>query len=243
MFEFIFADGNLIFNIALGLMLTIASIEIISMLLGTELSSFIEGLLPDLDILPDADIDGGTDLIEGFNLPLLPSALSFFYIGKVPLLILIIIFLTCFGISGHVLQLIWFKITGALLPVLISTPVAFLGSLPLQKLLGRTAWKLFPKDESTAVSQKSFLGSTAVITTGCARFGDAAEARLTDQFGKSHYVMVETDQAGVEFPAGTEIILIEAINASTFRAVNARKELEKKDPKQIGQNRNQKESL
>jgi hypothetical protein len=55
--------------------------------------------------------------------------------------------------------------------------------------------------------------------------------------------MVETDQDGVEFPAGTEVILIEAINASTFKAVNAKEELEKKAPEQIGQNRNQKESL
>ena len=54
--EFLFADNNMPFSIALMLMLIIAVMEGALTLIGLGMSQALDSLLPDLDI--DADIDG-----------------------------------------------------------------------------------------------------------------------------------------------------------------------------------------
>ena len=64
-----------------------------------------------------------------------------------------------------------------------------------------------PRDEpqvfAPAVSRH-----VATIVIGSARRGSAAQAKLRDSYGQTHYVMVEPREAGDEFHAGDAVLLI-----------------------------------
>jgi hypothetical protein len=76
-----------------------------------------------------------------------------------------------------------------------------------------------PKDETDAVSEQSFIGRVAVITLGNASHGSPAEAKLKDQHGQMHYVMVEPDLPNEAFSQGTAVILVRQKGAH-FTAIN-----------------------
>jgi hypothetical protein len=75
-----------------------------------------------------------------------------------------------------------------------------------------------PKDETEAVSEKSFIGLVAVVTTGKAGMGSPAQGKLTDRYGQAHYVMIEPDEAGEEFLQGAEVLLVSR-HGATFKAI------------------------
>ena len=74
------------------------------------------------------------------------------------------------------------------------------------------------RDETESVSEKTFIGRIAVVTLGKARVGSPAQAKLRDQHGQTHYVMVEPDQPGEEFPAGTDVLLVRQVGA-VFKSI------------------------
>ncbi len=101
MTDFILAQENLPFTISLGLMVGIGLLEGVTTLLGFGVSSFIESLLPDFDI--DLDLDADADISHGGDIgsaSALSKMLSWFNIGRVPILVLFILFLLGFGIMG-----------------------------------------------------------------------------------------------------------------------------------------------
>ena len=207
MIEFIISEGNGPFFVALLVMLIITVLETTSMLLGASLSGLIDSILPDVNV--DASVDAGTGIDAGMHSP---SALGMVFgwlgLGRVPALILLIIFLTLFGLFGILAQLSISTITGALLPAWLVSIGVFLLTLPILGTTARVFGKLLPRDESSAVSETSFIGMKAVITIGTSKSGMPAKARLKDDFGQDHYVMVEPLDEGVEFPAQSEIVLL-----------------------------------
>ena len=234
MFKFVLSDGNLPFAVALGLMFAIAALEGTMTLMGAGLSQAIDALLPeslgevDLDAEFDAshelsgqgadfgDVDaGGADIGS-------ESALSKFLgwlrVGQVPVLILFVAFLTVFGLAGLILQSLVQGITGTLLPASIASVPAFMAAVPSVRVIGSGLARLIPKDETSAVASKSFVGRIAVITLGTARSGQPAEAKLKDTHGQTHYVMVEPHNADEAFEAGTHVLLVEQ-SGSRFRVV------------------------
>lgn len=201
MWEFITATENLPFSVALAVMLAVGLLEVVGMLLGAGLSVVIDGLLPDFDLdvdLPDVQSPG-----------IISQVLSWFYVGKVPFMVVFIVLLTCFGIAGLILQSMTQSILGMLMPALLATPFAFTLALPLTRVSVGGIARIMPRDETEAVSSDSFLGRVAVITTGTARKGFAAQARLNDEHGQTHYVMVEPYSSTEEFATGSEVLLIE----------------------------------
>ena len=49
----------------------------------------------------------------------------------------------------------------------------------------------------------------AVITLGKAAMGKPAQARLKDEYGRSHYVMVEPETRGLELESGSNVLLVD----------------------------------
>ena len=200
MFEFLTAEGNLPFSIALAIMFVLALLEGVGMLLGAGLSAFVDGLLPDIDIdvdAPDIDSPGAISQILGW-----------LYIGKVPFLVVFIVLLTCFGIAGLLLQTLFQAVTGVLLINWLAAIAAFVIALPITRVSVKGVAHILPRDETEAVSSNSFIGRVATVTTGTAREGYPAQARLSDQFGQTHYIMVEPDQGQPEQPTGSQVLLI-----------------------------------
>jgi hypothetical protein len=58
----------------------------------------------------------------------------------------------------------------------------------------------------------------ALITAGVATLGNPAQAKLRDEHGQPHYVLVEPESAEVELPAGTTVIL-KRQEGAVFKAV------------------------
>lgn len=200
MWSFITATENLPFSVALAVMIILGLLEGVGMLLGAGLSGLFDTLLPDFDFdvdTPDVDTPG-----------MLSQFIGWLYVGKLPFLVVLIVLLTWFGISGLVLQTLAQSILGTLLPALFASPVALLVALPITRICTAGLARIMPRDETEAVSADSFVGRVAVITTGIARHGSAAQGRLSDQYGQTHYVMIEPDDNGSEFPTGSEVLLI-----------------------------------
>lgn len=208
--EFLLKDGNQLYTGALVLMLMIALLEAVMLLIGVGLSDLLDNLLPDIEInaeVPDAGPSSG-----------LTKLLGWLRFGEVPALILLVAFLVTFGVTGLLIQMLADALFGALLPaMLLAIPVLLL-SLPQVRLFGKLLGRFAMKDETQSVGRDSFAGRQAVITIGEALVGSPAEARFKDEFGTTHYVMVEPYDEGECFSQGQEVVLVEEQGAR-FRAI------------------------
>lgn len=74
-------------------------------------------------------------------------------------------------------------------------------------------------DETDAVSEKTFIGRVAKITLGKAEINSPAQAKLKDEHGQNHYIMVEPDIQGDVFETGRLIILVSRVG-TIFKAIS-----------------------
>ncbi|CAN2040324.1 YqiJ family protein [Candidatus Magnetomoraceae bacterium gMMP-15] len=197
--EFITADQNLCFTIAIAVMLGIALLEGITTILGFGLSTLIEQFVPDIDFDMDIDLDHVGGLSRFY---------AWFNVGRVPVFILFIILITSFGLIGLSIQFILYKSFMLMPGWVVSIPSIILAFL-FVKLMGKFLGNLIPKDETSAVSENSFIGKLAVITLGRAKKNYPAQAKLKDEHGKTHYIMVEPDNDDEIFETGTKVIIID----------------------------------
>ncbi|HEX8262459.1 MAG TPA: YqiJ family protein [Allosphingosinicella sp.] len=178
MLETIAAPANLPFSVALLVMLMIGAVEALG--LGASAAH--------LDM--DADLDGGGDLLGWLGF------------GRVPLLMLIVLFLAFFGLAGLAVQ----QFAGPL-TLWIAVPAAAAAALPLTGLGARGLARVMPQDETTAISLDSLVGRRGTITVGTARRGSPAQARVRDVHGQVHYVMVEPYDDDHAFAEGETVRL------------------------------------
>jgi len=221
MIEFILQSQNLPFMVSLTIMIMIACIEGVTTMIGVGLSSMIETFIPDFDIDVDADVDADVDLDHPdiTATGILTKTFGWFRIGQVPFLIILILFLTIFGLSGLILQSVFIKITGHLLPGLIASAITLPLALPLVRFITGIIARIMPKDETEAVDEKSFVGRVAVIILGKATKNNPAQAKLKDKFSTTHYVLVEPDVDDEEFGPGDQVLIVKQTN-SGFKAIH-----------------------
>lgn len=226
MIELLSAPGSLPFSVALLVMLGLLLVELLALVGGFGISELFDDLivsnvdLPEADVGIDADLSSG---LEGSGAPdggsTVGRVLAWLYIGRVPVLMVLIVFLTVFGLVGLMAQALLRQLIGMTMPALLAGPAVFVLVLPLVRACtAGLAW-LMPKEESSAVSTDTFIGKMAIITGGSARTGLPAQARLTDRFGTTHYVMVEPDNTGDELQSGETVLLVRRIG-SRFGAIS-----------------------
>lgn len=217
---------NLLFTGALLLMLMIAAIEMAGMMFGASLSSLIDNAIPDFDIDADFDADIGTDIdgpdggADGAGDGILGAVLGWLYIGKVPILILFVIFLFCFGVIGLMVQSLSQSVFGVFLPSPIAILPAFALTLPALRVSAGLFVRYFPKEETYAVTRDSFIGRVASVTLGTASEGRPAEAKVKGPYGRTHYIRVLPDNAGEAFSQGSEVLLVRR-EGVTFYVISA----------------------
>jgi len=217
MIHFLLASENTPFTIALVLMVAIGALELVFSIFGPGLSHLIETGLPDLNHELGDMAPHDAHALDDVPSPL-SKLLGWLRIGQVPLLILFVVFLTAFGVIGLALQFTLASLTKFMLPAPVAGIAAFLAAIPCVRTGGGLLAKILPRDETTAVSEDSFVGRIAVITSGAARQGSPAEARLQDQHRQSHYILVEPDVEGEEFPSGSTVLIVEK-HANIYRAI------------------------
>ncbi len=190
----LFAPETWPFGTSLAIMVCLSLIEGIGLLVASSPSSLIDNLLPEM---PDG-ADGPLDWLN---------------VGKVPALILLILFLGGFTAAGYALQAMLHAVTGALLPAWLAAIPAFLVGVFTVGSLGGLLARIIPKDETSAVSELSLLGRSGEVIQGLAREGMAAQAKVRDVHGHMHYVMVEPDLAGETFAEGSDVLLVRKVGA------------------------------
>ncbi len=217
--ETLLAPQNLPFSLALG---AVVIWSILQILLGVGDAVGDIAIDGHFDGHIGAHIDGvdGGDGMHGVgeHSPII-GALDWLGIGKIPFSAWVILFGLCYSLSGLGAQALAMKTTGAFLPTFLAVPLALLASLPTIKITTFVLKPILPREETSAIRLESLVGREAQITVGTARKGFPAEAKVVDEWGKSHYVLVEPDLVGVEFPAGSKILLVKKRD-HIFRALD-----------------------
>lgn len=231
-FAFFLVAENAPFLIAAVVMLSITALQIASLVLGLGLAEMLDGMMPeldaDLDVDLDVDVDADVDLdldadvdadseVEVDSGSWLERAFGWLNLGRVPVIILLILFLTTFAVAGYVLQAFSAGLIG-FLPAFVAGPVALVVALPATRNASRVIGRLLPKEETYAVSQGDFVGRTGKVTLGPVDRDNAGKAKLTDDFGNAHFVRVRAAQAPARFEVGDEVLLVER-DGSLFEVI------------------------
>jgi hypothetical protein len=192
------------FTAATLLMLLIAIVEGLAMVVGASLSESLQHALPD-----------SWDNAHGpFD-----KLLGWLYVGRVPLLVLLVLFLAGFALTGFGLNMVAQSLFGTYAPTIISVPAAVLVTLPIVRILGAGLARLIPTDQTFAVSFDSLVGRVGTIVNGTARAGYPAQAKVPNEHGQALYVMVEPEAEGMTFQSGERVLLTKQISGSRFAAV------------------------
>jgi hypothetical protein len=207
--EFLFATQNLAFTVSLALLTLLVLLELG---MGGGLAEFLDTLVP------DHEVDASGQTLATDSLP--TKLLAWLRAGKVPMLMLVAIFLGIFGVGGLLLQFVCVQFGIGLLPGLIAALLMFFLAMPFVRVAAKLLGDLLPRDETQVLSQEALIGRIAVIVIGTAKRGAAAQAKLRDEFRTTHYVMVEPVHDHDEFQQGQEVLLM-ARSGASYRAVRA----------------------
>lgn len=199
----LFAAETWPFTAATFLMLLIAFVEGLAMVAGATLSGLLHHHLPD----PWDNVHGPFDKLLGW-----------LHVGRVPFLVLVVLFLAGFALTGFALNMVAHRILGIWVPPIVSVPAAFIATLPIVRILGAGLARLIPQDQTYAVSFDSLVGRVATIVGGTARMGYPAQARVPNEHGQTLYVMVEPDTEGMTFQGGERVLLTRQIAGNRFAA-------------------------
>jgi Protein of unknown function (DUF1449) len=198
------APETLPFGVAFGVLIGLAIIEGIGAFAAASPSAWLEDLLPD---------HAGHDVHDGPHGDVLDGTLGWLHVGKVPLLVLAVLFLLGFALGGYVLQVFARAVLGSFVPAWLASIPAVLIGLTTVRGLGALIAHIVPKDESSAISDQTLIGRAGVVTTGTARAGLAAQVRVRDAYGRAHYLMVEPDLPDEQFVEGTTVLLVKKTGA------------------------------
>lgn len=195
------APETLPFGVGFGLIVGIALLEGFGMLVSLSPSNLID------DWLPDVSGDGALDRVLGW-----------LHIGRVPALVLLLLFLAGYVLFGYSLQMVAHGLIGSYLPAWMAGLLAVPSGMATVRGLGALIAHIVPRDETSAVSEQSLVGRVGVVTAGVARRGLAAQARVRDALGRSHYLMVEPDLDDEVFEEGAQVLIVRKAGAF-FRCI------------------------
>src|SRR3954451_6827115 len=102
-------------------MLLIAIVEGLAMVVGASISETLHHALPD-------SWDGTHGSFD--------KMLGWLYVGRVPMLVLIVLFLASFALAGFALNMVVHRFVGIWVPPLFAVPLAFIATLPIVRILG-----------------------------------------------------------------------------------------------------------
>lgn len=185
------APETLPFGVAVALIVAVALLEGLGMLVALSPSNVIDDLLP--HALPESGLD---------------RVLGWLHLGRVPALVLLLLFLLGYALFGYALQKVAFNLLGGFLPAWLAGLLALPPGLATVRGLGSLVAHIVPRDETSAVSEQSLVGRGGVVSAGSARRGLAAQARVRDAHGRIHYLMVEPDFDEEVFEEGAQILIV-----------------------------------
>lgn len=193
--EILFSDVFAPFTVAILLVLGFLIFEIISIgLLGTSASNFAELMLE-------------TDSFEygAFS--------NWLIVRGLPLSVALVLFGGGFGISGFAIQ----SAFAEPLRTSIAVALALAGAYVLLQLMGKALVPLFGINTS-AVSEESLVGRKARVISPKIAKGYAGEARVRDEHGQLHTVMLEPSEEDAVYGTSDELVLVARTGPARFTA-------------------------
>lgn len=177
------SPGYVVFATAFVLMIGIGLVEAV----GLGIGHFDAGL---------AEADGA-------------SLLDWLGLGRgLPILVWLTAFLACFTVAGLAIQQLAEALLGAPLHWIIAVPGALALGLIANGFFSGVVAAIMPEYESTVVASDELLRRRATVLEGTARRGAPARAKVIDQHGQAHYVMVEPHDDATVVPAGETGMLV-----------------------------------
>ena len=186
MWDLFVHPSNLFFSVSLCLMLLLGVVESILLIIGASSQGFLDQFIPESlfeSHHPDFNLDTDPSLWVQF--------LDWLCLGRIPVLIWLIIFLTTYALFGFITQGIFFHFTESYFSLWIIAPATLFLCMPIVRLVASIFVKILPQDETTAIHSDELIGLTAEIILGDAKPDYPAQAKVKDQHGLTHYVMVE----------------------------------------------------
>ncbi|MFD1559344.1 YqiJ family protein [Paraburkholderia silviterrae] len=201
------------FIMAIGIMISVGVLEGLTLLFGFSVTGHAGNLIEHHFEIDHTGAGAETGVVAQF--------LGWLHIGRVPFLILLVLFLTGFAVAGLLLQSIMQALFHFMLPPSLAACVALPLSLLFVRKSGKPIGRLVPQEESSALSEIDFIGRAVRIVTGQASQGNPAEARFVDEFGQAHYVRIEPDDAGQVFVRGQTVLIVARVTGSLYRAIKS----------------------
>ena len=150
MWDLINAPQTLIFGVAIMLMLMLGILEVFSLLFGG-ISDWVDTMLPD-SLTDAAHPELGLDAVDA---GVFIRFLSWLYVGKIPLLMLMVVFLAIFGLLGYLLQSILFGTLGFYLNGLLAAVAVWFASLPVVRVVAGGLYKICRKTKPLPSKRKA----------------------------------------------------------------------------------------
>ena len=191
------------FAIAAGIMLALGGIELLTTLVGFSISELVGK-----EFTTEADTDSG-----------LGGLFLWINAGRLPLLILIILALGVFSITGFFLQSLA-HVVGLSVPVPIAALAAAACSIPAIRITSRGIARVIPRDETYAVNEADFVGHVAEVSVGPLDQGLPGRVRLKDIFGNWHSLVARASPDSAPLPVGASVLLVDR-DAKSFIAISA----------------------
>lgn len=206
------APGFYPFTIAALILVGLVVFEIVAVLVGLSFTT----------LLSHGHADHGGADGHGDHGPL-AAWMSWLNKGGVPLLVLIMIALASFAISGFLIQGVANSLI-APLPTLLASLCAIAAAMPVTRTLSRWTAKLLPSDETAAISQADLIGLVGTVALGPLDQGKPGSVRVRDRHGNIH-VLRANAAPGHTIPQGVSVLLVDG-NRGLFQAIPAPKELD-----------------
>jgi hypothetical protein len=191
------------FAVAAAIMVALGGIELLAMLVG-----FSIGELFGKEVAVDVDSGDG-----------LGGLFLWVNAGRLPLLILIVLALGVFSITGFFLQGLAHG-AGISIPVLIAAIAAAGFGLPVIRVTSRGIARIIPRDETYAVDDADFIGHVAEVSVGPLDQGLPGRVRLKDVFGNWHTLVARAGPESMPLPVGASVLLVDR-DAKSFIAISA----------------------
>lgn len=127
--------------------------------------------------------------------------------GKVPWLVLLVLFTASFSIIGYSIQWVTLGLIDQLLSPLIVAPVSLASSLPFVSSGSKHLSRILPRDESNAITIESLMGKSGVVNTGPINNVEFGFARFTDDHGVDHNICV-ISEGEENIDNGSKVVLL-----------------------------------
>jgi len=188
------------FAIAAAMLAGLTAIEMLAMVMGFSITEFL-----------------GKPEVHGHDGVL--AYLTWLNLGGVPLLILLMLTLGFFAMTGFAIQAVAHAFW-APLPAIVAAIPAALATIPMVRASSRTVARIVPHDETYAVDLDAFLGRTAEVSIGPLDQGLPGRVRVKDQHGNWHVLRARAAKDQGPFGIGASVLLADH-KANVFIAIPA----------------------